>query len=229
MERSYSMDLTPRTRRAKLRGRRTTKIIRKNSTLRYNYHSFKRYASATAFALMRSNTNTEATYSMNFKLSDLPNYAEFTALFDQYRLRTVVVTFRAKQSQGVLMPYDASGPSDQLIIPTVWAAKDYDDDAATSVAALKEYTGAKNWPATRDHTIVVHPKMTPLVHDGVTPGYSAANPSQWIDCAYPDVPHYGLKATIDLDGLAPVADESTVPHFYIERQILYYIDFKNTR
>lgn len=138
--------------------RKRSKKVKKNRIYKkslavarnYNFHSFRRFAAEGKFVIMRSNANTPATYAMQFQLSDLPNYAEFTSLFDQYRIRTVVVKIKPKQTQGVLMPYDSTlqSPSPTLFVPNVWGAIDYDDSTATSPEALKEYSNAQNWQIT---------------------------------------------------------------------------------
>jgi hypothetical protein len=187
------------------------------------------YAAEGKFAICRSNANTIATYSMNFKLTDVPNYAEYTALFDQFRIKTVVIKWSPKQTTGVLMAYDSTNPVGQTIIPNVWGAPDYDDDAAVNVEALKQYSHAKWWPITKPHTEVVHPRVTTDVFQGVTTAYAAANKPVWIDCAYPDTVFYGFKTAIELDSTTPVMDEADVPHFFTQREVLYYLEFKNTR
>jgi hypothetical protein len=166
---------------------------------------------------------------MNFKLTDLPNYAEFTALFDQFRIKTVVIKWTPKQSAAMLMPYDATGAVGKTIIPSIWGAPDYDDDTPASTEALKQYSHAKWWPITKPHTEVIHPRVTAEVYQGVTSAYAAANGPTWVDCAYPDTLFYGYKATIEKDSTTAVVDEDDVPHFYVQREILYYLEFKNTR
>lgn len=195
----------------------------------YDKHDYKRFAADSKFPIMRSNGITFCTYNFEFKLSDVPNYTEFTALYDQYRIRKVVCRFIPKQSSSMLMPYDASGSVGNTIIPRMWAAVDYDDSSAlTSIDEIKQYSKAQAWPFTQKHSVVISPKVDKAIYNtAISTAYGPAG-GVWIDCGNPDVPHYGLKLIGELDAATLPANEDG-PHFYQGVECLYYLEFKNVR
>lgn len=127
-------------------------------------------------------------HAFPFGLSLLPNYSEFTTLFDRYRIRQVDVrlTFAQQNHTGSTVNY-----------PTVWAYMD-DDDAsipATKSAVLERqsvrpftFTDAK-----RVYSLSLEPRW---LLDGTSKA-SLAPRDMWIDMSTPAVSHYGLKLWVD--------------------------------
>lgn len=158
----------------------------------------------------------------SFKLNDLPNYTEFTTLFDAYRIKGVKLEFLPIYNSHEINEGPASSIDDRLGMPIMNFVFDQDD--ATSPPnenTLLQYATNKRVNLSTRKTIYISaPRTSSLVHkDGVNPvGYSENKSNQWIDSAYPDVPHYGLKYFI------PVENTSKI--LYVRVYATYYLEFK---
>jgi len=152
-----------------------------------------------------------------FQLDQLPNYQEFTALFDAYRINAVVVRFNAMNTvfKGNT---DVNGED----TPTIYAAIDYNNAAApTSADEMKEYANVQVFPMYQARTFKIRPRLAiPVYRDGATSAY-IQQPKQWIDSNYADVPHYGLRVFV-LAGQQRNAFKTTV-------ECTYYMTFRNLK
>jgi len=126
---------------------------------------------------------------IDFKLNQLPNYTDFTSLFDLYRINKVVVKFVPNYTVDKGLQ-----TSNVQYVPDFGVAIDYDSRATpTSINQIQEYDNATIVKATRQVTKVLVPKTaTPVYRDGVTSAYAQGQSKLWLDCAYVDVPHYAL-------------------------------------
>ena len=152
-------------------------------------HSFQR-------ALMIHHNITDAPLQNNgaaFTLNSLPNYTEFTGLFDVYRIRKVVVTFicdRATASVG------AAAVANTLT-PNLWVCTDYDD--ATPLATEGDWSqveGAKYKQLDRPVTWTVYPRVAAALYGGAFTSYG--NTNMWVDLGSPGVQWYGIKWAYDM-------------------------------
>lgn len=127
----------------------------------------------------------------NFTLSQLPNYTEFTNLFDSYRINKILVKFIPSHNSSDV------GAGGQYI-PNFHTILDYNDSTApASLNAMYEY---QNWRMSRG--VSAHKRIwTPASLDSVatTAGVASSNPTykQWISTSSADIPHYGLKYGIE--------------------------------
>lgn len=157
-----------------------------------------------------------------FKLNDLPNYTEFTTLFDAYRFKGVKLEFVPIYNSHEINEGPASALDDRLGMPIMTFARDYDDaNAPASEDTLLQYaTNRRLQLSTRKSIYIASPRCANLVFkDGITPvGYSEAKSNQWIDSANPDVLHYGLKYYLPTENLSKIV--------YIRVYATYYLEFK---
>lgn len=151
-----------------------------------NVYHFKRTVKLTNIP-----SNTAGVLSgFSFAFNQLPNVAEFTNLFDCYRINKIVFK---------LVPTASDDPiGGSYIIPQTHTVLDYNDAAApASLAALYEY---QNWRMKRG-TYIHTRAFVPATLDATTTSGAIAgtNPKykQWLNCANADVPHFGLKLGID--------------------------------
>lgn len=144
-----------------------------------------------------------------FKLSDMPNYTRWTAMYDAFRIKRAVVRFINGTAGGV--NYTAL---DHQGTPQLFVVNDHDD---ASISTTFETDILSN-SATRhklllneySHSIVPTAALRTYNDTNLTQvGYAEAAKNQWIDCDYPDVPHYGVKymvpTTFGTGVLAPYA------------------------
>lgn len=152
---------------------------------------------ALQFRLDQVDVYLNGAFSSSFSV---PNYAEFTNLFDEYCIKRVDV--------GILPSYITGGfgsSSVQNYVPMVIHATDYDDVASSSAAVLMQFQDAKftqllgsmgrvNAPYIR--SIVPRAKFEVLT---ATAGNGVFHPKspQWIISGNPNVPHLGFKMSLD--------------------------------
>lgn len=199
-----------------------------------NRHSFRRMCASQVIDV----TGVAYTSGMEFKLSDLPGVADFTELYDRYKLTTVVLRFRIVNNPDAA--WKLNNPSTESNVngsttyvnstnwyPRLFYCKDYDDAAAESLGALRERSKTKMvvMRPNKYHKIVVKPAVTVQTYrTSTTTGYSPSW-NQWIDMAQNDVPFYGLKYVLDCSGLDPV---DTIP-FKLEIEKQYFFTCKDVR
>ena len=154
----------------------------------------------------------------------LPNITEFTALFDQYKIRSCTIDMRFANNNSSI-----NSPSTSL--PVLYYADDMDDVSPLTQNALQQYgrckttmlgTGAKEF--TR-HRVVPKP-LVQLYETGVSTGYSNPIKPIWIDCNDATVPHYGVKICWDNGMDTAVADTNIGVISFITT---YVIEAKNVR
>lgn len=141
--------------------------------------------------IVDSNVGADSTLGLAFRLQDLPNYAEFTALFDLYQIRKITICvepwFNASElTVGLLDSYKA------------WSSViDYDDATAPATEnEIMEYAKTKRHNAGKMKYISFKPRISQLAFKtgGGTIGYTEGKKNVWCDCTNPDIEHYGFKA-----------------------------------
>lgn len=225
-------------RRRPRRYRRRTRRIRRRRAYRRNLrrvprmkrYLFKRCQVSTVNLVLPSNTYDFS--SQGFELDNLPDYTEFTNLFDQYRINMIKYQWIPDRNVNTMGTSDISTPLITTVeqpIPLIYTFIDYDD--ITVPASIDEFTERQNMRTARFnkvHKRIWKPTvLVPTYRTGVTFGYSPKR-KQWIDCANPDVPHYGLKwcfynpANSDATHLRGIALSFRV-------MATYYLQFRNVR
>ena len=150
---------------------------------------------------------TEMAAAMTFCLKDLPDYAEFTNLYDQFRICAVKTTIKmVNVPESTNQAFQAISNTTNNIYPTIWYAPDHDDINYLSVANLREYSRVKHkvLHPNRELVIMNKPSVLQQVYDGsATTAYAPDFKRKWLDIANPECPHFGLKFTIDFEGKTP--------------------------
>lgn len=161
--------------------------------------------------------------TITFNLTTLPNYTEFTNLWDMYRINCVVLKWR----------FDRQIPSVSDTTPMGYLhyAFDPNDDTATStINDLTQY-GTYNRKALdgqRPFNIKIYPKAQQMLYKSVTTTGYAPKSRMWINTADPNVPHYALKYIVDgNDGVGGGPGDLLVG--VITLQVKYYLSFKNIK
>lgn len=138
--------------------------------------------------------------SIVFKLSLLPNVAEYTALFDQYRIRGVRLLFMPSltQTQVVQNAPGVHGGIDATAMvwdsPILSEVVDHTDSSApTSEAELMQYDSVRQHRVYQPFKRYIVPRAANDIFRGVTPAYGVAGKRQWLQTAYADAEYYGWK------------------------------------
>lgn len=152
----------------------------------------------------------------------LPNNSEFTALFDQWRIKSVIL--RADYS---IHQWDNQGVS--YSVPLVSYVTDYDDPGQLTLAAMQEY------PQQRVHSFM-EGGYTPLLlqfepvplcdiaGSGLATGYAPSTVAPFLRTAEVSIPHYGLK--LALSGFGASAN---VVQGYFNFVVWYELEFTNPK
>lgn len=164
-------------------------------------------------------TATGAAYS--WTLSAIPSVSEFTSLYDQYRIRKIVMTFYPR--------YNSHGSNDYTAtftqIPSWVSAIDLDDSTTpTSANELLQYPGAKLHPWNRPFKRVIYPRSAMAMYSGAFTSYGSAPGKQWLDCASDGILYYGLKMYTTTYSSANNGDS---PAWDVK--IDYYVQFRGMR
>lgn len=204
-------------------GRRRTMRTRRG--LRLDRHDFTRYAES--FTVTTSAVEEDKTW--NFMLTDVINYAEFTAMFDQYKIKAVDFKIQMiNNPDAAIMPNNDPSATNNSnnFYPKFWYIKDYDGGGADTLSQIKERVGVKFFimRPNKEFTIRIKPKILVQTYKTLTTtGY--APKAMFVDCADNSVPHYGLNAVIDCLGLNPT--DATGFRFRIDYK--FHLAFKGVR
>lgn len=211
-------------RRAAARG--VVRMNRTRASASLNVHKFSRYALGTSVLSMGDGVQTGFSNNHVFTLSSLVNATEFGQLFDLFRIDKVIVTYRLINNPDANNYLNSATTAAANWYPTVWSINDYDDNAPENISEMKERIGVKNrilYP-NKKMKFVVRPKvLVQTYRTALTTGY--APKSLFVDMATQDIPHYGLKTTIDFAGVPPTAAQQ----YKIVQEFQYFFTCKNVR
>jgi len=168
------------------------------------------------------NSSTPTLFAISFRLDDLQNTSNYSALFDQYRFERVRVHFRSRNNSAIL----ANTASPNAATPTGYIVVDRDDASApASTGALQQYGNVISLNGFESAYVDLVPSITPSVFSGgAFSGYAVQEAdSCWIDIANTGVPVYGVKG--GMGGLTLSTSSSWVWEVIPE----YIVSFRKTR
>lgn len=165
-----------------------------------NIHRFKRmYGSGPIQTSAGGGTFLAGYY---FTFDALPNYTEFTALYDSYRIDYIDFRLSCRINSAT---EDTMVNNDDTSLPIVYWVIDRDDSVnPASIDELREYSKCKVAYIGNKNKRVVRIRWKPnnlqqLYLSAIATGYAPVY-GQFLDCAYPNIPYYGLKLGIDVKG-----------------------------
>lgn len=163
--------------------------------------------------------DVKAAYT--FKLTDCLNISRYTQMFDQYRLNKVVIKWRPLRYTNITAENTTVLPpiSGFTNIPNFVTVVDYDDTLVVDYNDVRERYGSRVRRCNRPGTDIITPKILTECYRSTTSSAYLPKPKQWVDCTYNDVPHYGLK--VSLQAAEPNGQ------YAIEGTVTYYVSFKN--
>lgn len=174
-------------------------------------YTYKRKAYSNSY--VQGTTIADTTGALTFFLAGVPNYTEFTALYDQYKITRVVCEFIPKNTPAEL--------GNGTIAPSqFWTYPDFDDNTAPpNLATVLQRQAVVRTKNTQFHKRILCPRISkPVYQDGISFAYSPGK--AWIDCTNPSVPHYGLKYFME-----KATNASSITAY--DLQITYYLAFRN--
>lgn len=141
--------------------------------------------------------------------NDMIQAADFTSLFDMYRITKVTYKFQLINDPNATLTLNATSTSwnGTNWYPKMWYVMDYDGGTTETLNSIRERQGVKCRILKPDKEIKVSftPKCRVLTYKTAdTEGY--APKSIKIDMNDTDVPHYGLAVVFDTNGYDPSND-----------------------
>lgn len=139
--------------------------------------------------VITTSTTVPTAGAYSFTLNALNNAAEFTSLFDQYRLVQVVAEFY---------------PDNNTEGFPIYTVIDYDDAATpASEAIMQEYSTLQTTSAASGYfQRVLNPRAAIAAYSGAFTSFASAPRSMWMDVASPSIQYYGLKYFIPITASA---------------------------
>lgn len=181
------------TRRVARRTGRGRSSVRRANRAHDTYYFKRSFAQIAPGAFSGNAAYTPYLNAYSFNLAQLPNVADFTALFDRYMITHIQLRFYLKIDPSAQTASTAS-------YPKLYYVKDYDDASAPgSLDVLREHSRCVQKVLHPNRPVIVNIKPA-VLHEvfrtGVLTSYSPKW-KQYIDMANTNVEHYGLKWGID--------------------------------
>lgn len=140
-------------------------------------YTFERSVSV---AVLNSPTSVNTYTSYSFTLKTIPNSSEFVALFDQYRISQVTLTFQPTTLVATSSPF--------------YSVLDYDDaNAPTSLNDLLQYDSLLVTETGSYHVRTFNPRASLGAYSGTLNQYASASGGMWFDVASDEVQYFGVK------------------------------------
>lgn len=151
----------------------------------------------------------------------LPDLTDFTNLFDQWRLKKVLVRF------DIAAGYNNSA-STPVIMPNIWYVSDYDDPQDLSLNNMLQYPQVQvhNFYKNGYEPLQVSLSPKPLrdvAGAGISTGYGPMPVAPWLRTSDMTLPHYGMKFALDWMGKVQSAQIQIVV------SIWYHLEFTNPK
>lgn len=165
---------------------------------------------------------TPAFGSNQFALNDLNNVANYTALYDFFRIDKIVVQFiPCRMTQN-------TDPMSRGNAPMLMVGLDFNDNATpTTIDQVLHIQGVKIVPAYKSLKLTFVPRVSDTVYGPITSGYSEGK-HLWIATSDPDTPFYGIKYCLTDNNGPPVLGVNDVNWGY-QIYCTYFISFKGLR
>jgi hypothetical protein len=133
-----------------------------------------------------SSTTVPTYYAQNFSLGQLANATAFTALFDEYKIEEVEVW---------VYPNPVSSLAASTQRGQYSTAVDYDDsNTPSTVSTVSDKQNSLTTSVDECHYHKFKPRYAVGTYSGTFASFSSA--TGWVDCASPNVQHYGFKSAV---------------------------------
>ena len=142
--------------------------------------------------------------AMSFALSQCANASEITQLFDNYRIKKVILRFDYSQNNA---PGSSAGqPGVNYVtsqaVPIIHVTPDFDDNGVpTNRIEVLQNAYTRTYRLDKSFTMALTPRAQTVVSNGQTSGSTAVggllSASTWLDAQSPMIPHFGVKFWLD--------------------------------
>lgn len=178
--------------------RRPKRVFKRKLKRARKIHYIKR-KSVSEITVSTSNQAGGVAYT----LADIPNYSEFTTLFDEYKIAAIKVAYMPTKNVNTNTQTGTGGTitNTTYMLPTVYTVIDHNDTDTPTINDMVQNETLKISRGNQVHTRYFKPRVPCRVYAGVSDGYIYRS-GQWIGTATANgddnVPHYGLKYFFEL-------------------------------
>lgn len=158
---------------------------------------------------------------MTFTLASLPNYTEFTTLFDHYRINYIDLLWVYSKNTAESNNYT----TDKHQMPMLLTAIDKNDAVAMDEASLMQYPSFRVDQLDRPIRRRIYPKPTVAAYSGAFTSYMSPTGNPWIDTQSPGVQYYGCKFIIK----CPESYATSAPLGVLSCYAKYNMSFKGAK
>jgi len=214
-------------RRAPARRVRMRRVMRRPRRIASKVHSFKRTCKLdnVSASITAAGVATGISNAYQFTLDSLPNYTEFTALYDLYKINGIKLSFVPSASEYINST--TSSVTAQNGFQRFNTVLDFDDTSVpVSENELLQYASLKTTPGWATHSRYFKPRVNTVVEGivGATLG-SASTAPKWISTLNPEVEHLGIKVFVP----PPIAGSSIGAAITYTVYATYYITCRNVK
>jgi len=191
-----------------------TRAVTPRTNIRKDIYAFKRRffdgtipGGPTALPYLQAKTVT---------FQSLPNFADFSSLFDRYMISYLKVYYHLKTDPSAQSSVTAT-------FPKLYWIRDYDDGLApASLNELREHAKCQYRVMNPNKPVVFGLRPATLTEKYRSPISTTYSPqwNDWIDMATTDVPHYGWKIGID---------DLTNTNYRVDVEVVMWFKCKDTR
>jgi len=208
-----------RARAPRRKGRRRTGLAIPN-TVKSDFNCIQRDLKEQTF---ENDATLETKFSKQFSLSAIQNYTDYTAIWDQYRINMIKMEFIPVLTEVVNRPFDdTTTPGTTGQIPNYCVSIDRDDGAAETYDELRARQYSFIRKATKPLVLKFKPnRLMATYNTAVTTGYTVDNTKKFLDCAYPQIPHWGIKFAMEA--------ASPSDTYRIQTRITYFMSYAQRR
>lgn len=132
--------------------------------------------------------STDMLIAHKVQFSQLPNYADFQKLFQQYKILKYLVKWVPTHNC-----YDPNNGTALINVP-MFVATDYDQDATPTISELLKFQNVRTYQLNRGFTQMVYPMTT--YTGSSTNELKRRSSSVWIDTTNADQYHNGIDIAI---------------------------------
>lgn len=163
------------------------KTYRKSKRLspyrQFAVHSFKRTVAYT-ISLVDSDVFT----GYMFRLNDLPNYTEFVALYDQFKITGVKLKFIYTKNSA-----DSQASNTQFLPNMAYITDVNDATGPLSLTEMEQYGSFKIKRLDQPVSVFIRPKVAVDVYQSTWTGYATTDKQPWVATASSATEWYGFK------------------------------------
>lgn len=172
--------------------KRSTKKYRIHKPLKSDFSAWLRCGPE----LIASSSSGEYNNAIAFRLSNVTNYTNYAAIWDQFRINRVTVWFTPRMASSVNKPYDdATTANLNQVVPFIFSVIDRDDKQIKNSAQIAAMQGHRKILSTKAFKWNFKPsKLVQLYTDNSADNANKVDmePS-WVDMGASDLPYFGLK------------------------------------